>query len=83
VRGVGKSEWLGSDDGQDNITCHERGAILRPGLDCSLSCETVKRIAYKDKERVYGVPGKQNPTVVVGERCGQQAKNRTVSNCAQ
>ena len=39
--GAGKSEWPGSDDGQDNITCLERGAILRPCLDCLLKCETV------------------------------------------
>ena len=32
VMGVGKSEWLGSDDRQDNITCLERGAMLRPRL---------------------------------------------------
>jgi RNA-directed DNA polymerase len=32
--GVGKSEWPGSDDGQDNTTCPERGAILRPRLEC-------------------------------------------------
>ncbi len=38
--GVEESEWPGSDDGQDNITCLERGAILRPCLDCKPKCET-------------------------------------------
>ncbi len=62
VLGVGKSEWPGSDDGQDNITCLERGAILRPGLGCKLKCETVNEASGKDKVWVYGDPGEQNPT---------------------
>jgi hypothetical protein len=37
---VGRSEWPGSDDGKDNITFLERGAILRPCLECELKCET-------------------------------------------
>ena len=56
VMGVGKSEWPGSDDGQDNITCFERGAILRPRLDCELKCGTVDRSDGKDDVRVYGDP---------------------------
>ncbi len=54
--GVGKSEWPGSDDGQDNKTCLERGAILRPRLDCELKCGTVDRLNGKDNVRVYGDP---------------------------
>jgi len=50
--GVGKSEWPGSDDGQDNITCLERGAILRPRLGCKLKCETVDSSDGKDEVRV-------------------------------
>jgi hypothetical protein len=38
--GVGKSEWPGSEDGKDNITFLERGAILRPCLECKLRCGT-------------------------------------------
>ena len=38
--GVGKSEWPGSADEKDNITFPERGAILRPRLECKLKCET-------------------------------------------
>jgi hypothetical protein len=56
VMGVGKSEWPGSDDGQDNITCLERGAILRPRLGCELKCGTVDRSDGKDDVRVYGDP---------------------------
>jgi len=56
VMGVGKSEWLLSDDGQDNITCLERGAILRPCLDCELKCGTVDRFDGEDNVRVYGDP---------------------------
>jgi hypothetical protein len=54
--GVGKSEWPGSDDGQDNITCFERGAILRPRLECKLRCGTVDRFDGEDNVRVYGDP---------------------------
>jgi len=39
--GVGRSEWPGSDDRQDNITCLERGATLRPCLDASRSGYTI------------------------------------------
>ena len=38
--GVGKSEWPLSDDGKDSITFLERGAILRPCLECKLKCGT-------------------------------------------
>ena len=57
VTDVGKSEWPLSDDGQDNITCFEPGAILRPRLVCELNCGTVDRINGKDSVRVYGDPG--------------------------
>jgi len=61
VMGVGKSEWPGSDDGQDNITCLERGAILRPRLGCELKCETVARCDGEDNVRVYGDPALTKP----------------------
>ena len=59
--GVGKSEWPGSDHGQDNITCLERGAILRPRLGCKLKCGTADRMLDKDNERVYGDPAITKP----------------------
>ena len=43
VMGVGKSEWPGSDEGQDNITCAERGAILRSCLVCEEGSMSAQR----------------------------------------
>ena len=54
---MGKSEWPGSEDGQENITCLERGAILRLGLVCRLKCASVDRSNGKDKAQVYGSLG--------------------------
>jgi hypothetical protein len=62
VTGVGKSEWPGSDDGQDNITCLERGAILRPRLGCELKCGTVDGSDGKANVRVYGDPALTKPS---------------------
>ncbi len=58
---MGKSEWPGSDDGQDNITCLERGAILRPRLGSELKCGTVDRFDGEDNVRVYGDPALTKP----------------------
>jgi hypothetical protein len=59
--GVGKSEWSGNDDGQDNITCLERGARLRPRLGCEFKCGTVDRFDGEDNVRVYGDPAVTKP----------------------
>ncbi len=43
VTGVGKSEWPISDDVQDNKTCTEREAILRPCLDFKEGCMSANK----------------------------------------
>jgi hypothetical protein len=79
--GVGKSEWPGSDDGQDNITCLERGAILRPRLGCELKCETVDRFDDKDHVRVYGDPALAKPNrQLLGNGAATGLRTRTVPN---
>ena len=81
MTGVGKSEWPGSDDGQDNITCLERGAILRPRLGCELKCETVDRLNGKDNVRVYGEPALTKPNrEPLGNGAATGLRTRTVPN---
>ncbi len=78
VMGVGKSEWPGSDDGQDNITCLERGAILRPRLGCELKCGTVDGFDGEDNVRVYGDPALTKPnrqSLVNGATTGLKNSN--------
>ena len=68
-------------DRQDNITCPERGAILRPCLDCELKCGTVDRFDGEDNVRVYGDPALTKPN---RESSGNGAaigpRTRTVPN---
>jgi hypothetical protein len=79
--GVGKSEWPGSDDGQDNITCFERGAILRPRLGCELKCGTVDRFGGEDDVRVYGAPALTKPNrEPLGNGAATGLRTRTVPN---
>jgi hypothetical protein len=81
VMGVGKSEWPGSDDGQDNITCLERGAILRPRLGCELKCETVDGLDGEDNVRVYGDPALTKPNrQSLGNGATTGSRTRTVPN---
>ena len=81
VMGVGKSEWPGSDDGQDNITGSERGAILRPCLGCELKCGTVERLDGEDKVRVYGDPATIKPNrQPLGNSAATGLRTRTVPN---
>ena len=81
VMGVGKSEWPGSDDGQDNITCLERGAILRPRLECELKCGTVDRCDGEDNVRVYGDPALTKPNrEPLGNGATTGPRTRTVPN---
>jgi hypothetical protein len=75
VKGVGKSEWPGSDDGQDNITCLERGAILRSCLDCRLKCETMNKGIVRRRIGFAGTPVNKTRPRVVREWRGDRAKN--------
>ena len=81
VMGVGKSEWPGSDDGQDNITCLERGAILRPRLGCEFKCGTVDGSNGEDDVRVYGDPALTKPNrQPSGTGAATGLRTRTVPN---
>ena len=81
VMGVGKSEWPGSDDGQDNITCLEREAILRPCLGSELKCGTVDRFDVEDSVRVYGDPALTKPNrQSLGSGAATGPRTRTVPN---
>ena len=79
--GVRKSEWPGSDDGPDNTTGLERGAILRPRLGCKFECGTAVRSIDKDDVRVYGDPAQIKPNRrPSGNGAAAGLRNRTVPN---